>query len=600
MKTKLFPNNPRGSISLWTIASLPERIGKPIGSAKLAGVSVSEGGLLEEASQLSVLAEVSSSKVEEFRNRIGAINDARVEHLAGKLFSVTIPLDRVDVLVDLLKTKAVRRIQTKKEKTLSLDRAIAEIGLTHDNLMNLDFDGTGVFIGVVDSGFDLSHPMFREASGALRVEALLDQSDNHRVYSKAQLEHRWRRGRGPGSDTDGHGTHVASIAAGSQFGPLRGVAPGARLLLVKTDKEMLHTSDAVKWIFDQAGNHPCVVNMSLGTHFGPHDGTTLDECVLEELIGPGKTIVVSAGNERESGIHIGADFIPGSVFDVPLELYRQANGAAIATITTWHHQLDKFDVTLVTPYGEMRSPPLNKFTWYEEPGLTRISYGRKKSSENHLTQGQIEIFMTPSSLDMMSLPNWRLRVLCSKASVGRFDAWFNSKDYGRFYDSPLVDATRSVCQPGTGKACITVASHVSALDWTGDFGTQMDGSQVIGRSSSSSGVGPTRDGRWKPEISAPGRHITAALAQNSEIARTYPQFADTAGRTMTLEGTSMATPVVAGAIALLLQKDPTLDLNQIIQLFERQAYLDEFTGSGRWSPLYGFGKLRIDSLIAAV
>jgi subtilisin family serine protease len=122
---------------------------------------------------------------------------------------------------------------------------------------------------------------------------------------------------------------------------------------------------------------------------------------------------------------------------------------------------------------------------------------------------------------------------------------------------------------------------------------------LVGRSSPFSSVGPTRDGRWKPDISAPGQYVTSALANNSELS-TLSERALLNQRLVTIEGTSMATPIVTGAIALMLQKKPSLTQKQILDLFTQNARRDQQTGPALWTPTYGHGKLDIAALLGKI
>ena len=183
--------------------------------------------------------------------------------------------------------------------------------------------GKGVLVGIVDSGFDLSHPMFRDASGKLRVERLLDQTTGQE-FPSAQLETGWNgvaNPDGPGGDENGHGTHVATIAAGTAHNGFEGIASQVRFLLVKTD--FINTDEAVKWCFTKSGSKSCVVNLSLGNHWGGHDGTTAAEQLYETLTGRGKIIVASAGNERNDAIHIGGRLVSGQTESASFNVLRQ-------------------------------------------------------------------------------------------------------------------------------------------------------------------------------------------------------------------------------------------------------------------------------------
>ena len=182
--------------------------------------------------------------------------------------------------------------------------------------------GKGVLIGAVDTGIDYAHLDFRYDSDgdgveeSSRILSIWDQTSGSlgTYYSNDEIESDIALGLGPQSgqvhetDINGHGTHLMGIAAGdgsSSDSTLVGVAPDASIIMVKSS---FYTSDiisGVKYIFEQADalDLPAVVNLSLGGHEGPHDGTSLFEQGLSELAQQyGHTIVVSAGNEGDEKI----------------------------------------------------------------------------------------------------------------------------------------------------------------------------------------------------------------------------------------------------------------------------------------------------------
>ena len=159
-------------------------------------------------------------------------------------------------------------------------------------------------VGIIDTGIDVAHPAF-QSGGSTRIVNYLHQETDEE-FTKADID----AGNADGSiDVIGHGTHVAGIAAGNGAGSpsnkWRGVAPDADLAIVKTTFDTADIAVAVKHIFDLADtrSQPCVVNLSLGGHFGAHDGSSVVERMLDDLSGDGRVVVVSAGNEGNDSIH---------------------------------------------------------------------------------------------------------------------------------------------------------------------------------------------------------------------------------------------------------------------------------------------------------
>jgi subtilisin family serine protease len=371
-----------------------------------------------EETEVAVIVEAGKGKdITALLKKAKAVRSA---HLVGDFYTAVVPLKSARVLYE---HADVRYVEALKQKRTLLEKALVEgaVGLP----ANRDFagEGEGVVVGIIDSGFDLSHPLFRDSAGQLRVDALLVQSFNEstgrfstREFSTAQLAAGWRAGGArPGEDQDGHGTHVASIAAGSRFNNLSGVAPKARLVLVKTD--FIRLADATRWCFDKAGDRPAVVNMSLGGHHGAHDGRSREERVLEQMSGPGRIVVLAAGNEREDNIHIGARFAPGQTETATIDISTEERAV---TVVCWFDRNDVFDVALVSPSGlVMAAPSGNAVKTYAANGAT-ISIGRKSQAQHGAVEVLVDVAFRRGT-DQSELKGWKLRVTCLSAEQGRFD-----------------------------------------------------------------------------------------------------------------------------------------------------------------------------------
>ncbi len=114
-------------------------------------------------------------------------------------------------------------------------------------------------------------------------------------------------------DTEGeyHGSHVAGIATGAdKKSGYHGVAPDADIVFVSFGQNSVDIPNAVKYIFDYAESvgKPCVINMSLGSHMGPHDGTSTIDRFFDSVVGPGRILVGAAGNEGGKRLHVHKTF----------------------------------------------------------------------------------------------------------------------------------------------------------------------------------------------------------------------------------------------------------------------------------------------------
>lgn len=236
----------------------------------------------------------------------------------------------LQTIVAVSKVNGIRRITAAQsvKKMMNVSTGPIGVNLPDTEFPRLGDTGQGVIVGVIDTGIDIGHPDFFDAQQNTRIAGIwdhtLDAADvNNMASAPAGFTYGtyWTQSQIQGGygtclsrDNDGHGTHVAGTAAGSGFAPVEGdsytgVAPEATLYIVKFDfdnEKARNTEtailDGINWIFQQAeaANMPAVINMSLGSDYGPHDGSTAEERGMDDLTGPNKIVVVAAGNAGAS------------------------------------------------------------------------------------------------------------------------------------------------------------------------------------------------------------------------------------------------------------------------------------------------------------
>ena len=259
----------------------------------------------------------------------------------GDIVTGTVRIEDIAAIRQAVKSlKAARRVRPE------LDRSVAACNASPASLGGIDgaaWDGRNVIVGVVDYGCDFVHRNFRNSDGSTRLLALWDQQGGPtevspqpyrygREYRREQIDEALAdddpyRHLGYGPERQGsHGTHVLDIAAGNGTWTGRpGVAPGADLVFVELAAwdygrednfgNSRRLAEAVHYVFEIARkqNRPCVVNLSLGTHGGPHDGSNLSERYFDNLLSqpsPGRAIVIAAGNSYRVRGHASGAITP--------------------------------------------------------------------------------------------------------------------------------------------------------------------------------------------------------------------------------------------------------------------------------------------------
>lgn len=493
--------------------------------------------------------------------------------------------------------------------------------------------GDKVMIGIIDvGGFDFSHPEFLDDSGKTRIEAIWDQGGDFRKapdgftygseFTRAQLDRAIEGAKTPGLppaqwierqsqvQPGSHGTHVASIAAGRN-----GVCPDAVIAGVIIDvpdpgdtmqrrratfSDTSRITDAVEYLLGLAERHklPISINISLGTNGGSHDGASGVSRWLDALLAtPGRAICVAAGNAGQEKAKDPTDlgFIMGRVHTsgvvaargLEVELDWTVMGDGMEDISEnemeiWYGAQDRFSVGIKPP---------GPSEWYWVPPMRyiqnkRLADGVTFSIYNelyHTTNGAnyIALYLSPN-LDPKNFRGikagvWKVRLRGEEVRDGRFDAWIERDDPReigreggrRFFRFPSFFSERSLVDSHsiTSLACGQRVIAVANLD---------DERQQIHATSSQ---GPTRDGRFKPEIAAPGTNIRAANG-----------FGEPEQPYVAMTGTSMACPYVTGVVGLMLSNKPELTAAQIGGILQRTAS-PLAGGSYSWVNDVGFGRI---------
>lgn len=491
-----------------------------------------------------------------------------------------------DALDRLSEDRAVRRIVPAQRMRLLMDKARTAVKVPGFR-RSTKLSGKGVIVGVVDTGIEVTHPDF--AGRALR---LWDQTLNGPGVPEGGYGVELS---GPAMDqsrdTAGHGTHVSGIAAGADATFL-GVAPEASLVVVKSDLFDAHIADGVRYVFRLAAElgMPAVVNLSLGAQADAHDGTDSLSAIIDEAVGPGRIVCCAAGNEGNFNIHAQVLMRTDRTRTIACAMARRgpSDPAFVAAYTGWYPAEDSLQVAVVAP-SDVQTPfqsvirsgnPVKEYTLPE--GAVRISTpGPDQANGDQNFVVLIEPMAptgTPSATGA-----WRLRLNGKKISDGTVHVWSLDERVSQFTGPTVVDSMK-IGSPGAAGEAITVASYTTKVQWEDIFGNARVAGLELDDLSDFSSEGPLRDGAEKPDLAAPGAMIGSAISAHA--GNTPESLLDALHGIKS--GTSMASPFVAGLVALLLERDPDLDPAGVKKRL-RNASLIPGSPAGSFNPKWGYG-----------
>ncbi|MDA0987321.1 MAG: S8 family peptidase [Bacteroidetes bacterium] len=571
-----------------------------------------------------------------YLNSEEGINDAllngikinSINTIEKTFYTARYSLSEISLISQLPTTKFIEPPRRYKSK---LNASIVEIkaNLVHSGQVNnTQYKGDGILIGVLDTGIDWKHLDFRSDTDTTKSRILFiwDQGiltgtkpagfNYGSEYTQAQINDELDgtpTNVVQQKDSDGHGTHVASSAAGdgSSYATTKyiGVAPKSDLIIVNGDNGSGFTSnkiiDAITYIRTkaEAAGKPFVINLSLGGHDGSHDGTHAEELKIDSELGKaGRAIVIAAGNEGEDLIHHDSLIASGSVeteFTVYQYTPETGTNNDYVLFSIWYPKQFLLNITVTTPKGTVVTANHGLQTTNQtstNEGYVKISNANGGPNPTNDTK---ECWIEIIDSDAGKPPGvgvWKLTfTLASGSPTGAtYDAWIS--DFGNDEDM-WVEFTKGsqrrklVAMPGTSNKAITVGAYVTKWSWSSSNGNNYNynGTTRLNNYSLFSSPGPTRTAGQKPDISAPGQGIAASRASDASFEAPYIV---TGGKHVIEQGTSMAAPQVAGAVALMLQAKPALTSDQIKALLKTTARTDSYTGSV-WNSQWGAGKIDV-------
>ncbi len=504
--------------------------------------------------------------------------------------------------------------------------------VTHASLVNSGYNlskgycGKNVVIGIVDIGFDYTHRNFYDSTQTTyRVKRVWNQTVSGNPPSgynygteyttqsailAAQYSH----------NNETHGTHVAGMAAGggtseSAMRKYKGMAPESDIVLVATTMQSDAIYDGLTYIlsYAQSVGKPCVVNMSLGGHTGPHDGQDASERSIDNIFNnrEGAALLVSAGNEGNDPLHLSKTF---TAQDSTLYTYVVKDNGSTAYsgyVDIWGTPGSNFRVKIAvadstSSASQLRSMsfPLTIHTnssqtsWAAaviSTGCT-VQYATYTSYYYYNDKPRVFLYISGTS-NTGSARSFLIKV---ESTSGTVHMWSNSGKFNGGTAGTRGNTNYTTNNRASGNTSIMVASYDSKTNWTAYSGAGYYApSASIGRRSTFSSIGPgLNPTQNKPEIAAPGCEILSSYNKydgSYSTSSPYITHVQNSGGCWwgIMQGTSMACPAASGIVALWMEAYPQLTYSQIKYLLRTTANTDSYTGTipSTGSPQWGWGKI---------
>lgn len=547
-----------------------------------------------------------------------------VRTLRGSIATLNVPLSEIDFIEKYIGFDFAK---VPDKIAPNIERAIMDVRADSVHLgidLPAAFSGQNVLIGVTDWGFDYTHPMFYDtANNQTRILAAWDQykrsgpspagydygteynssaallsaeSDTANIYSHST-----------------HGSHVAGIAGGSGAGTEhRGVAFGAQFLFLTFLVDEAAVIDGFEWMYQisQTEGKRLVINMSWGLYyFGTLDGNSVMSEVIKTYSDLGVVFVTSGGNNGDANFHIGYEFESDTMrTEVEFVPNNAVNFQDGQSVTCWGEPNESFAIKLEVFDNSGNSS--GSSAWFNT-----------NDGDDYLVDSLIidaDTYHFDVAIDEShprnNRPHIRLRidyppsgniVLNAAANSGTVHFWnvlettTGVGNTGWDFNDLLPgfvpgDNQYGIGEPAASKDAISVGAYLANLDLNGQKVTY----DIAGFSS----LGPTLDGRTKPDLCAPGVSVASSISSFTDRSYSPVESIIFNGRTYDFakfSGTSMASPVVAGIVALMLEANPYLTPSEIKEILQETCRYDDKTGDLSSGPnnTWGYGKVNAYSAV---
>ncbi len=581
---------------------------------------------------ISTLIKVNKALSVSSLNKLGVLIGTK----AGNIWTAQVPEDQIHHFSNL---KGIDFIQLDEPIKANLDmaRKSSRVDSVQDVIgLPMGYSGKGVVVGIIDAGFDYTHPTFYDTTGnGLRLKRVWEQHNDGTPpagysYGNELTDTSAMLVKGNEINSFSHGTHVGGIAAGSGYGSLnnkkmRGIAYESDLVFVGIRPEksewksmgMSSILDGINYIFTyaQSVGKPAVVNLSWGNSIGPNDGSSLFSQACNNLTGPGRIFVLSAGNNGDENIHLQKQFTVTDTIVNTFVSFPDIDGEKLNWIDLWGESGKSFCVKL-SLYNGNTATDSTVLICLDNATLDTFLIGSNNdtcfftltsAASDYNGKPHILLDITSRTTNMLCIS-----IIGHDGTVNMWQGYVKnySGHYGSFTNNGKAWAVNgdnhyTLGEMACTQSAITVAAYASKISFknvqgsTVSYAGYASTNQIVPFSSH----GPTVDGRIKPDIAAPGMTLASAVNSydvsyalgggnyaQSVLKYTFPKN----GREYfyaEASGTSMSSPMVSGIVALMLQVNPALSPQRIKEIIFQTAIKDGYTTPSPDSSRWGAGKI---------